>query len=812
MRSLLRHKLKILLGFYAALLIASHITVATRPARTTLVDPRKELIELPATTRDGPVEGESINLPFLEWWPREPTGLPPVILIHGSPGDATNFAPGPGFGTLSAGLGPTLADDRDVYALDMPGMGDHTEPVPSRASRAHAHAVLAFMDAKGIDRAHLVGWSQGGAVVLNAADIAPQRTASITLLAAVGCQETEGSGDYYFEHAKYAIGVIGAHALDWVVPDFGALGRPALRPLRVSMHNFWDTDQRPLGAIMGTTEVPSLILHGRDDFLISWWAAERHHELMPTSSLVMTGAGHFMPFTQPDAVAEHLSPFFVRHDEPGVEPRTTRTDLAPRPPHPFGVVGVWGERFLHTAPWPMVALVFALMAFLHPTLAAAIAGLLVATLNEDLGVALVGLVTGHGGRQLIKRGRPWPAIAVPVLAMILAPMVAELARPLPDAVRGIAWVLAALALAFLLWFIPNLARKPGRTKLRLTFARLRHHEFWPAWLFYIPLVPWLIYLSLRHGGVRSFTRCNPGITALGGVGGGIVGESKARIQRRLGDHPAVLKTTLIEADPDTDTRLRKTLGAIDGYPVILKPDAGQRGYAVRLARCENDVRDYVRGFARDLVVQTYHPGPHECGVFWVRDVPDGRIFSITRKDFPAITGDGVRTLEQLIRSHTRYRLQEDTFRPRFAERWNEVLAQGETLRLTESGNHSQGTLFRDGSDLMTPRLEQAVREIASEFEGFDFGRFDLRYESDESLKRGEGFGVVELNGITSESTNLYDPEIDAIAAYRILFEQWRIAYRIGQQRKRERVAPVRIGELLASLRGFYVDRPDTVAS
>lgn len=789
---------------------ASWLVERTQPARTIQTDPRKTFIELPQFDQEGPIQDRSQSLPYLAWEAADPSGRVPVILIHGSPGDANNFAPGPGFGTQSPGLGPTIAATRDAYAIDMPGMGDHHEPVPTRASKAHARAVLAFMDAKGLDRAHLVGWSQGGAVVLHAADLQPDRVASITLLAAVGAQETEGSGGYFFEHAKYALGIAAVHTASWLLPDFGVLNSIALRPLKNSMHNFWDSDQRPLRGIMESTTTPALILHGRGDFLVAAWAAERHHQIMPTSSMVMTGSDHFMPFTEPEETAGHLEPFFVRHDQPGIAPLRTQTDLAPVGPHPLGLIGSQAQRFFHSAPWPIVVLLIACGAFFHPTLAAATAGLLVATLNEDLGVVFVGLIAGHTFRQSRRRGNLGPALLVPVLALGLAPLASSLAAQTPEIIRGLGWVTITIGLAMLLWVLPNLVRTRGRRNLRCTLRRAMRLEFWPPVLFYLPLIPYLVWTSLRRGGPRTFTCCNPGISALGGVGGGIVGESKARIQNALGDHPSILRTTLIRSDqPD---RLAATITAVDAYPVILKPDAGQRGYAVRLARNEEDLRNYVDSFARDFVVQTYHPGPQECGIFWVRDSQDGRIFSITRKDFPVVIGDGTKTLAQLVRKHPRYALQEDIFRTRFEARWNEIIPIDQAVRLTESGNHAQGTLFRDGSDLLTPELEQTIRQIADQFEGFDFGRFDLRYETDEALRRGENFGIVELNGITSESTNLYDPSFPKARAYSVLFEQWRIAFDIGLERRKQGVKPVRLLELVRSMLGFYANRPETVSS
>ncbi|MEO0512265.1 MAG: alpha/beta fold hydrolase [Planctomycetota bacterium] len=810
-----RHRVKLsLLAAYAALLAVSNAFSGSSPA----LDPRKLLIELPQVTGAGPVEGALrgsadplTELPYLFWRapaPLEGAGATPVILLHGSPGDANNFAAGPGFGGWSAGLGSALARERDAYALDLPGMGQHDERVPSRSSRAHAHSVLAFMDATGVERAHVVGWSQGGAVALFVADLAPERLESLTLLAAVGAQETEGSGGYVFEHAKYAVGIAAAHALEWLVPHFGRLDT-SVKALQRSMHNFWDTDQRPLRRVLETAPVPIMILHGRQDFLVAPWAAQRHHEIRPDATLVLLNdAGHFMPFLQPERTADLLGAFFDGARNDRVDPAAST----------FGRVGSSLARWLHLTPWLVVAAGFAGLAFFVPVQTAAVAGLLVATLHADLGVMLVSLWAGHGARQAARGGRAGPAVLVPVLAMAFAPPVASgvSAWEGPTGRAPIAWLLAAGVVSLAVYVVPNLLRRRGRRNLRRTAERSLRHEFWPAVVFYLPLLPRLVWLSVRFGGVRVWTRCNPGISARGGVGGGIVGESKSKIQDALGEHPAVLRTVLIGPGPSPE-RVNAAMDAVrdcGGFPAILKPDAGQRGFAVRLARTEDDVRAYEAVMPRPFVAQAYHPGPEECGVMVVRRPGADRheVYSVTRKTFPSVVGDGVVALGELVWKHPRYRLQAPVFEERWGHRWDDVLGEGEVLRLAEAGNHSQGTMFSDGADLLTPELAEAIAELAGRFEGFDFGRFDLRYTSDEDLRAGRGFGVVELNGVTAESTNLYDPSWGVRRAYRTLFDQWRTAYEIGAFNRSRGVEPVRLGELVAALRGFYRRRPRATSS
>lgn len=267
----------------------------------------------------------------------------------------------------------------------------------------------------------------------------------------------------------------------------------------------------------------------------------------------------------------------------------------------------------------------------------------------------------------------------------------------------------------------------------------------------------------------------------------------------------------------------------------MKPDSGQRGYAVRLARDAGDVERYFREVQGPVVVQRYHAGPHECGVLWVRGLERrhggtkarrhegteaggqegaglvGGIYAVTRKEFSFVEGDGERTLERLILDHPRYLCQASVFLARFADAAQRVPGRGELVRLAEAGNHCQGTLFRDGSDLVTPAFEARIDAIAAAYRGpngggFDFGRFDIRYESEEGLRAGRGFGIVELNGITSEATNLYDPDRGPLWAYSVLFGQWRELYRVGAARRAEGVRALTAREAIAFARSHFRER------
>jgi pimeloyl-ACP methyl ester carboxylesterase len=90
----------------------------------------------------------------------------PVILLHGAGGSAVG-------NWFSNGIALKLAEANHVYALDMRGHG-----LSSGDRHGHMHMaadVLAFMDEKGIKKAHFAGYSMGGGVMLQILAKAPHR-------------------------------------------------------------------------------------------------------------------------------------------------------------------------------------------------------------------------------------------------------------------------------------------------------------------------------------------------------------------------------------------------------------------------------------------------------------------------------------------------------------------------------------------------------------------------------------------------------------------------------------------------------------
>lgn len=356
-----------------------------------------------------------------------------------------------------------------------------------------------------------------------------------------------------------------------------------------------------------------------------------------------------------------------------------------------------------------------------------------------------------------------------------------------------------VALFFAIRLVHKYTSWRNRRLLVGRIRRLTNWEFWPLWAFYAPVVIYVLWLGLRFRRPTAFASANPAIPA-----GGFKGESKNEIYRLLaGSEEAsghLLRHFVVSDQLSANDRLFAAEGLMSAaglrFPVVVKPDAGERGAGVEIVRDRGEFEAALGGAEQPIIVQEFAAGV-EASVFYYRfpGKERGRIFSITEKRFPEVIGDGRSTLEELILKDRRAVAMAEKYFERNAGELSRVLAAGETFRLIDIGTHSRGAVFLDGGHLVTPELEERIDAICRGLEGFNFGRFDLRSESFSAFKAGQ-FRIIELNGVTSESTNIYDPRYTLTDAYRILFRQWRVAFEVGLANIESGAEPVSVGELI----------------
>jgi len=349
----------------------------------------------------------------------------------------------------------------------------------------------------------------------------------------------------------------------------------------------------------------------------------------------------------------------------------------------------------------------------------------------------------------------------------------------------------------------------GMPPLDLDGPALSYFEFWPMWAFYPPIVAYAAWLMLRHRGVLLPTVANPSFP-----GGGFYGESKAAILALATQHvpewvaPFIRWQRPEQPAADTTAECDAALAALAesglSLPVVAKPDLGCRGAGVKVVRTRADLQSYVDAFPRAaaFLLQRLVPHEGEAGIFYCR-LPGqsrGRIVSITLKYFPHVTGDGRRTLRELILADPRAGKLSHLYLRRHMARLDHVPAAGESIRLAFAGSHSRGAIFRNGTHLVTPAMEACFDAIAQALPEFHFGRFDVRFETFTSMQRGHGFTILEINGAGAESTHIWDRRTGLLQAWRDLMRQYRWLFEIGAANRARGFKPMRLADFVRDYR------------
>lgn len=363
-----------------------------------------------------------------------------------------------------------------------------------------------------------------------------------------------------------------------------------------------------------------------------------------------------------------------------------------------------------------------------------------------------------------------------------------------NALLGIVFLLIFARYGFKLTSWRNRRYLVGRIK------RTTNWEFWPIQVFYFPVVVYVLLLAVRYRTLTAFAAANPVLPA-----GGFKGESKNDIYNalkasgRMNDN--ILSHILIPGETSVSERLKTARSFIGEneltFPLVVKPDAGERGKGVRIVHTVDEMANAISSSKCDLIVQEFARG-EEVSIFYYRHPQEsrGQIFSITEKRFPTVRGNGFSTLEDLILGDRRAVTLAQKYVEHNKDQIHRVPAVDEVVRLIDIGTHSRGAVFLDGGWLKTAALESKIDEICRAFDGFYFGRFDIRVPTFADLQAGQNLKIIELNGVTSESTNIYDPSYSLIDAYRILFRQWRLAFEIGAENSRMGASQTSAIELL----------------
>ncbi len=307
---------------------------------------------------------------------------------------------------------------------------------------------------------------------------------------------------------------------------------------------------------------------------------------------------------------------------------------------------------------------------------------------------------------------------------------------------------------------------------------------------YLPVILQWPLLALRY---RSFTLpllANPDLPL-----GGMVGASKAHLMRQARGHcaraflPWVAGTrSQAAAESQAAELLAQAAGEGFQLPFVVKPDIGCRGSGVKRVTSLDELSQVIDHYppGATFIAQQLARFEHEAGIFYVRapEEPQGAVVSLTFKDLPSVTGDGLRTLAQLVEADPRAGALRHLYEPRQRERWHEVVPRGEVVPLLFSASHCQGAVFTNGQSAITPTLAAAIDRIMQDLPNFHYGRLDVKFADLESLRAGKNLEVMEINGASAEAIHIWDKNTRLRDALRTLMWQYRTLFRIGAQQRR----------------------------
>ncbi|MCP4883275.1 MAG: ATP-grasp domain-containing protein [Flavobacteriales bacterium] len=325
-------------------------------------------------------------------------------------------------------------------------------------------------------------------------------------------------------------------------------------------------------------------------------------------------------------------------------------------------------------------------------------------------------------------------------------------------------------------------------KRKPAIVKLLHWEHWPTIIYYAPLLPFFIWRSLKAGHPFFYAITNPAILF---AGNGT--ESKFKTLDLLPE--SLVPKSILFTKNDTLSELEKTIKKKRlVFPIIAKPDIGFRGYLVKKINSIQELQSYLRHVKVDVILQEFVPYDKELGIFYHR-IPGqkkGKITSVTIKKFMKIKGDGHLSIAELIENDDRAFLYADLFHAIHKNKLEYILNEGEEITLSVIGNHSKGTQFINGNYLINDDLEGLTDKICHQIKGWYYGRLDIKFNSYDKLLKEKEYKILEVNGIISEPTHIYDATHKDASFYQALKSinrHWRIMAKIARKLHREQHIP-----------------------
>ncbi len=175
-----------------------------------------------------------------------------------------------------------------------------------------------YLQQAGVNSAHLITFGLGGPAAVHFCNAYPDRVQSLTLLSASGTQKFELLGDYSLNKALYSLLSVFYWSLNHLLPDFGLIHQLPFE--QENLRSLADIDLRPVEQQMQKIQLPTLIIHGLDDYLVPVQAARQHHALLTESELSVLDMSHALTDAVFPEVYSKINTFMTQVDSASFVP------------------------------------------------------------------------------------------------------------------------------------------------------------------------------------------------------------------------------------------------------------------------------------------------------------------------------------------------------------------------------------------------------------------------------------------------------------------------------------------------------------
>lgn len=312
------------------------------------------------------------------------------------------------------------------------------------------------------------------------------------------------------------------------------------------------------------------------------------------------------------------------------------------------------------------------------------------------------------------------------------------------------------------------------------------------WAFYLPLFLVFLYRGLKNRDLFFFTNVNRRLDAFGGL----FFDSKQVIDKKI---PIAYRAEhiLVEKGQSLDIKDLKFT-----WPIIIKPDQGERGRGVMKINSPQEFHNYFKTPAKeDLLIQPFIDWGKEYGVFMAINPINLKyeILSLTEKKYYSVTGNGLLSIDQLIKNDNRGVVFYDEIISRYIYDLNYIPEKGKTIVLHTQGNHSKGTEFIDISDQVSGSMIRSFGNFLKGLDGFEYGRLDIKCNSFEDLESFNQLKVIEFNGLAAEPISIYDSRIGYFNSLKFLLKHWNRLEEISKFNKNRYIESVPTSKILKKI-------------